>query len=134
MKLRRTISSPRGASQRRAGFTLAEVLAALVFMAILIPVAVSGLRVANLAGQVSLRRAAAARVGERVLNELIVTGQTKQSAASGTFAEGAQEYHWDMRLEPWLENNLRLLTVKVTFPVQGQNHDVSLSTVVDTTQ
>lgn len=134
MKFRRTTSRPRGASRRRAGFTLAEVLAALVFMAILIPVAVSGLRVANLAGLVSLRRAAAARVGERVLNELIVTGQTKQSAASGNFTEGVQEYHWDMRLEPWLENNLRLLTVKVTFPVQGQNHDVSLSTVVDTTQ
>ena len=134
MKFRRTSSRLRCANRPTAGFTLAEVLAALVFMAILIPVAVSGLRVANLAGQVSLRRAAAARVGERVLNELIVTGQTRQSAANGTFTEGAQEYHWDMRLEPWLENNLRLLTVQVTFPVQGQNHDVSLSTVVDTTQ
>ena len=134
MKFRRTSSTPRCADRHTAGFTLAEVLAALVFMAILIPVAVSGLRVANLAGQVSLRRAAAARVAERVLHELIVTGQTKQSAANGTFTEGVQEYHWDMRLEPWLENNLRLMTVQVTFPVQGQNHDVSLSTVVDTTQ
>src|SRR2546427_2640107 len=39
--------------RKHAGaFTLAEVLAALAFMAIVIPVAVNGLRVANRAGQV----------------------------------------------------------------------------------
>ena len=53
----------------RAGFTLAEVLAALVFMAIVVPVAVEGLRVANLAGQVGQRKTVAARVADRVLNE-----------------------------------------------------------------
>src|SRR5436190_13357159 len=54
-------------------FTLAEVLAALAFMAIVIPVAVNGLRVANLAGQVGQRKAVAARIAERVLNEYTTT-------------------------------------------------------------
>src|ERR1051325_2433688 len=65
------------------GFTLAEVLAALAFMAIVIPVAVQGLRVASLAGQVGQRKAVAGRIAERVLNELSVTGQLQGSGTSG---------------------------------------------------
>jgi len=109
------------------------VLAALVFMAIVIPVAIQGLRVANLAGQVGARKAAAARVAERVLNEALITGQWQQSAQSGILAEGYQEYHWDLRVEPWSEGDLRLMTVQVIYPVQGQDYEVRLSTLLDTT-
>src|SRR6187401_1688498 len=49
----------KSAKRVRAAFTLVEVLAALAFMAIVIPVAVDGLRVANLAGQVGQRKAVA---------------------------------------------------------------------------
>ena len=117
----------------RGGFTLAEVLAALVFMAIVIPVAVQGLRVANLAGQVGERKAVAIRVAERALNELVVTRQWQTSAQNGSTQEGPVQYRWVMRLEPWNQGALRLLTVQVTFPVQGQDYDVRLSTLVDTT-
>ena len=64
----RTLLAKRG----RGAFTLAEVLAALAFMAIVIPVAIQGLRIANLAGQVGQRKAAAGRIAERVLNEWII--------------------------------------------------------------
>jgi type II secretory pathway pseudopilin PulG len=117
----------------RGGFTLAEVLAALVFMAIVIPVAVQGLRVANLAGQVGERKAVAIRIAERALNELVVTRQWQTSAQNGSTQEGPVPYRWVMRLEPWNQGALRLLTVQVTFPVQGQDYDVRLSTLVDTT-
>ena len=48
-----------GVNFRRAGFTLAEVLAALAFMAIVIPVAVQGLRIASRA----LKRDRGAKAG-----------------------------------------------------------------------
>jgi type II secretory pathway pseudopilin PulG len=134
MKFKRTSYKAPVVKRACAGFTLAEVLAALVFMAIVIPVAVQGLRVANLAGQVGVRKAAAARVAERVLNEALVTGQWQQAVQSGTFAEGYQEYRWDLRVEPWTEGNLRLMTVQVMYPVQGQDYEVRLSTLLDTTQ
>jgi type II secretory pathway pseudopilin PulG len=125
---------PSSAAKRwQAGFTLAEVLAALMFMAIVIPVAVEGLRVANLAGQVGERKAAAARIAERVLNELVVTGQWQTSTQGGTLQEGPQQYRWTVRAETWNQGALRLLTVEVTFPVQGRDYDVRLSTLVDTT-
>jgi type II secretory pathway pseudopilin PulG len=130
MKCKTQSSSP-AAKRSRAGFTLAEVLAALLFMAIVIPVAVQGLRVASLSGVVGQRKAEAARIAERVLNELVVTRQWQSSAQNGIIYEEPVEYRWSMRLEPWNHNILRLLTVQVTYPVQGQEYDVSLSTVVD---
>ena len=124
-------------SNRRhcAAFTLAEVLAALVFMAIVIPVAVQGLHVASRAGSVSVRKAVGARIAESKLNELVVTGQWQSSAQKGTIQEGSQSYSWQLQSEPWAEDGaMRLLTVHVNVPVQGQDYDVHVSTLVDATQ
>jgi hypothetical protein len=120
-----------GGSQRQcAGFTLAEVLAALVFMAIVIPVTVQGVRVANLAGQVGARKAIAIRVAERVLNEHLVTGQLQATAQGGTIQEGVYEFQWNVRVEPWtVDVTLNLATVEVTYQVQGQEYKVDLSTL-----
>lgn len=106
-------------------------MAALLFMVIVIPVAVHGLRIANLAGEVGQRKAVAARVAEKTLNELKITGQLQNSGQSGVVQQGVQEYRWTMRIEPWPEDTMRLVTVQVTFPVQGRDYDVSLSTLVD---
>ena len=134
MRLRPTPSKRRAAKARSlGGFTLAEVLAALLFMAIVIPVAVEGLRVANLAGQVGTRKAVAARIGDNVINDLIATGQFTRSPQQGTVLEGTYEYTWETRLDTWSLGTLKLLTVQVNFPVQGQDYDVRLSTLVDTT-
>ena len=114
-----------------AAFTLVEVLAALTLMAIVIPVAVQALRIANLAGQVGQRKAVAARVAGRVLNELIVTGQSRGTTQNGVVQEGAQQYQWSMRSEPWPQDAMRLVTVQVTFPVQGRDYNVQLSTLMD---
>lgn len=115
----------------RAAFTLVEVLAALAFMAIVIPVAVDGLRIANLAGQVGQRKAAAARIADRMLNELAVTGQFQSPTQSGTVQEGVTAFQWSMRSEPWPMDSMRLVTVQVNFPVQGREYNVRLSTLVD---
>src|ERR1051325_1427756 len=119
------------ASRGRAAFTLVEVLAALLFMAIVIPAAVEGLRVANLAGQVGQRKAVAARIAERMLNELMVSGQLRSTTQKGVVQEGTQQFQWDLRSEPWSQDAMRLVTVQVTFPVQGRDYDVQLSTLVD---
>jgi type II secretory pathway component PulJ len=116
----------------KSGFTLAEVLAAMLFMAIVIPVAVAGLRIASHAGQVGSRKAAACRVADRVLNEALVTGQLQKSSQSGSVREGEIEYQWSITLEPSGLDTLSLATVEVTYPARGQNYDVTLSTLVAT--
>ena len=131
MRFKPSHHKSRAASARRA-FTLVEVLAALAFMAIVIPVAVHGLQVANRAGQVGLRKATAARLAERVLNESLVTGQFRTTSSSGVIQEGAQQYQWQMRTEVWPASTMRVVTVLVTFPVQGREYEVHLSTLADT--
>lgn len=118
--------------RRRAAFTLAEVLAALLFMAIVIPVALEGLRIASLAGQVGERKAAAARVAERVLNELAVTGAAPGGNDSGTILEGQHEYQWTVQSAAWVEDNaLQETTVRVVYFVQGREYEVTVSTLTE---
>jgi type II secretion system protein I len=125
----------RSSDASRGGFTLAEVLAALVFMAIVIPVALQGMQIASRAGAVAERKALAARLAERKLNELIVTGGWQSSSVKGTIQEGWQTYDWNLETESWVEDgSMRMLSVRVTVPVQGQKYDVRISTLVDATQ
>ena len=131
MKLKTGQRLPIVAKRDCRAFTLVEVLAALAFMAIVIPVAVDGLRVASLAGQVGERKATASRIAERVLNELLVTGQYRSATQKGVVQEDSREYQWSMRSEPWTLGAMRLVTVEVTYPVQGRDYDVRLSTLAD---
>lgn len=133
MRFRPTRLPSSGAKRRQAAFTLAEALAALVFLAIVIPVAVHGLQVANLAGQVAERKAVATRLADRLLNELLVTGQWQQAASSGTVEEGLREFRWQLLTQNWDRDALKLLTMRVSYLVQGRDYEVRLSTLVDGT-
>lgn len=125
---------PRNASRRGPdveAFTLAEVLAALLFMAIVIPVALQAMRVAGRAGELAERKREAARVAEKILNESIVTTNWNKSALSGTVLEADREYKWQLRSESWSQTDMRLLSVQVEFPVQGQDYSVEMSTLAN---
>lgn len=124
---------PTGARRRADAFTLAEVLAALVFMAIVIPVAMQGLNIASRAGAVAERKREAVRVAERLLNENIVTTNQMQSAQSGVVHELDRDYRWTLRTERWAtDSTMQLMSVEVTYPVQGKDYEVELSTLVQT--
>ena len=143
-----------------AAFTLAEVLAALLFMGIVIPVAVQALRIASLAGEVARRKAEAARVAERVLNECILLTNYFQASQRGVVTEGTREFEWTIQSEAWNQTMtnqipasgtsgqmaggqpivnqmasgqvpMTLLTVEVRYPVQNQEYSVRLSTLVN---
>jgi type II secretory pathway pseudopilin PulG len=125
----------RSASRNAANaFTLAEVLAALLFMAIVIPVAMQGLRISSRAGALAERKREAGRVAERVLNESIVMTNWNKSALSGTIIEGDRDYRWSLRSESWTASAMQLLSVQVTFPVQGEDHTVELTTLANPPQ
>jgi len=88
-------------------------------------------QLANKVGQVGERKAVAARVAERVLNELLVTGGVQQTFQKGIVSEGERSYEWNMRSEPWSQDAMNLITVTVVYAVQGQDYEVSLSTLFD---
>lgn len=123
--------------RRRAdsGFTLAEVLAALLFLAIVIPAAVEALHVASLAGEVAARKSEAARVTDRVLSESIVTTNW-MARQSGTISEGVLDFRWIVTSRSWTQLSpaqssmpMQLVTAQVTYSAQGKDYSVSLSTL-----
>jgi type II secretory pathway pseudopilin PulG len=122
--------------KRSAGFTLVEVLAALTFMAVVIPVAIAAMHVAGLSGVVAQRKAVAARIADRVLNENVVTSGSGALAQNGTVIENGQTFRWVLNEEEWpvsmvSTSALQVLNADVTFSVQGQDYSVRLSTLVN---
>ena len=65
---------------------------------------------------------------------MIVTSQWKESVQRGTVVEGPYQYRWQMRNEPWDKEAIRLVSIQVTFAIQGRDYDVRLSTPRMTSQ
>jgi type II secretory pathway pseudopilin PulG len=136
MRLRVTNHQSRVTFQESA-FTLAEVLAALLLMAILIPVALEGLSIAGRAGEVAARKDQAALVADRILNEQIVATNWNTAVQNGTVRQGILDFRWTLRNDPWTvdlsQNSMRVLSVEVTFAARGQDYSVKMATLVDST-
>ncbi len=142
---RRGVAATLSATGRRryvSAFTLAEVLAAMLFLAIVIPVAVEALHISSLAGEVAARKGAAARIADRVLNESLVTTNWSSSGQSGTVSEGAIDYRWTLSAQNWpqAQNSasalnsmitMEMLTAQVTFQAQGKDYSVKLNTLAN---
>ncbi len=130
-----TSKSPGRGRRAEGGFTLAEVLAALLFLAIVIPVAVEVLQVASLSGEVAARKSEAARVADRILSGSLVTTNW-QGLQSGTVSEGILDFRWKVSSQLWSQLPagqtawpLQLVTAEVTYSAQGKDYSVSLSTL-----
>lgn len=115
----------------QCAFTLAETLAALVFLAIVIPVAVAALHVASGAGEIAARKGEAGRVADRILNESLVMTNWSSGPQNGTIIEGADEFHWTLSSQNWPQDPMELLTAQVTFSTQGREYSVKMSTLAN---
>ena len=112
-----------------AGFTFAEVLAALAIMAIVLPVAIEGMRLANRAGVVAQRKGVAVQLADGLLNEMIAMDSWQGTDQSGTFGQDREGYRWKLFNENWGSEAVRLVTVEVIYLVQNQEYSVRLSTL-----
>jgi Tfp pilus assembly protein PilV len=116
-----------------AGFTLVEVLAAMLFMAIVIPAIAEGMSIAHRASVVAVRTREASQLADRILSEMVVTGDWVDGDQDGDFEPDYHGYHWTMTTDAWSDNDseevMRLVTVVVDFSVQGRTFTVDLSTL-----
>jgi type II secretory pathway pseudopilin PulG len=133
MNLISTIAPRRSAKKRQRGFTLVEALIAVMFMAIVIPVALSALRTASMAGEAGQRRLVAARIGNRVLNNLKVQNQLQTGGGQrGLEQENGVAYVWTEKNTIWTADALARMiqaTVSVQYNVAGRPCTVELSTL-----
>ncbi len=116
-------------NRRRAAYTLAETLAALLFLAIVIPAAVEALHIASRAGTVAARRGVAARIAARVLTESVLYTNQDSGSQTGLVSEGPVDYRWTLTRQTWIQDAVPLLTAEVRFSAQGQESAVRISTL-----
>lgn len=103
----------------------------MLFMAIVIPVTIEGLTIANRAGMVAERKRVAAQLADSMLTETVVTGQWRTGDQAGNFGEDHPGFRWELKSTGWTEEAMRLVTVWVWFKVQEKDYEVHLSTLVD---
>jgi len=103
----------------------------MVFVAIVIPAIVQGLTLANRAGAVAERQRLAVQLADRLLSELIVTNSWRTSESEGDFGESWPGFRWTLTDQPWSEDDMVELSVEVFFEVQGREHSVYLTTLVE---
>jgi prepilin-type N-terminal cleavage/methylation domain-containing protein len=131
-------------SARRRAFTLVEVLAAIVLIAIVLPVAMHGISLAARAASMAKHRSTAAQLGSSKLQEIVATGQWETSSnLSGDFSlEGPdyQDYTWVAQVQQWNQRGvspqdiqpqtLSELDLKVIWKSRGQEQFLTFSTLV----
>lgn len=131
-----------GARPRRSrarAFTLVEVLATLMLIAIALPVIMRGVSVASRAASSARRRNEACALAESKLNELIATNLWQTSGMQGDFSqEGWPDYTWTSQVQQWGQplgasssNIVQELDVQVSWTYgAGQQQTVTVSTLV----
>ncbi len=127
------------ARRRRRGFTLIEVLAALMLLAIALPVVMQGITLASSAGSLAKRRTEAGGLAESKLNELVATNAWQSNSLSGDFGPDWPDYTWTAELLTWSQgqglgtqgsNTVQQLDVHVLWRSGIGQQSVTVSTLV----
>ena len=120
----------RSRRSRRSAFTIVEMLAAMTFLGILLPVLFSALLTASRTGTVAERTTNAMQLGENQLNELTLGGAWSSAESRGDFGTDWPGYRWELTKADWQTGAMTELVIHVFFPVQGGEHEVQMSTLV----
>jgi prepilin-type N-terminal cleavage/methylation domain-containing protein len=120
---------PARGHRRAGGFTFVELLATVVLLGIIMPVAMRTIGLCTrLAGQ-SRKQMEAASLASIKLTELMASGDWVSGAHSGEFTDWPG-YRWTADVSNWTESTVRQLDVTVYWQSQGRERQLMLSTLV----
>ncbi len=127
------MSRPRSNYARTRGFTLVEVLAALMLMAIVLPAVMQGVSLSTAAATAARRRSEAAGLAGSKLAEIVSTGQWQGGGLSGDFGDDWRDYRWEATVQPWSEDTtdagLQQIDLRVSWLFRGRDASVTVSTL-----
>ena len=122
-------------SRERCAFTLVEVLAAILMLGIVLPVAMYGISLATTTAGVARHRTQATTLARAKLDEILTT--VPLQAGTGDFGDRWPEYHWSADVATWdttavdgLSSTVEEVKVRVTWMQRGQQREMALSTLV----
>ena len=116
------------------GFTLPEVLATLVIVGIVLPVAMRGITVSLQAAGEARHKVEAGQLAQQKLNELVLERTNDASfSGSGDFGDEWRGYTWESTGNTASLNttaDVEQIDVTVKWTAQGTERSVTLSTLV----
>lgn len=114
-----------------AGFTFIELLATVVLIAIIMPVAMRSVALCTRLGGQSRNQIEAASLASTKLTELTASGDWKTSDRSGDFGSDWPGYRWTAEVSNWSDSTMSQLDLTVLWDSQGRQRSVTLSTLVN---
>lgn len=131
-----TVGNMRRAFSRTGcgGFTLVEILATFVLIAIILPVAMNGISMAAKLASHAKRRVEAGTLAEQILNEMVLSGDYEDGDQEGEASGDNTDYVWRLEVLDWEEeDSMQQLNMSVTWEnAGGEESAVVLSTLVYT--
>jgi prepilin-type N-terminal cleavage/methylation domain-containing protein len=138
--------TPRTVSRRkrwdqshRTGFTLIEVLVALLLFGIVVPVAMNAIDLATHGGSVARHQAEAATLADAKLAELVAQAQADPTLATaggvnqGDFGPDFPAYRWVLQ-SAQREYDTAEFSLSVLWQDQGADRNVTVTTLIRTQQ
>lgn len=116
--------------RRLGGFTFIELLATVVLIAIIMPVAMHCIALCTRLGGDSRRQIEAASLARAKLTEFTTSQEWESGEKSGEFGTDWPGYRWTADVSNWTDSALRQLDLTVFWQSQGREHSVTLSTLV----
>jgi prepilin-type N-terminal cleavage/methylation domain-containing protein len=117
-------------SAHLGGFTFIELLATVVLIAVIMPVAMRCIGLCTRLGGQSRKQIEAASLASTRLAELITTQDWESGEGRGDFGSDWPGYQWKTTVTNWTDSTARQLDLMVTWQSQGLERAVTLSTLV----
>lgn len=116
--------------RRLGGFTFIELLATVVLIAIIMPVAMRCIGLCTRLGGSARRQIEAASLASTKLTELMTSGDWETGEKRGSFGTDWPGYQWTADVTSWTESTVRQLDLMVSWQSQGRQRTVTLTTLV----
>jgi len=114
---------------RPGGFTFIELLATVVLIAIIMPVAMKSIGLCTTLGGLSRRQIEAASLAKTKMTDLIATGDWENGNQQGDFGKDWPGYTWKASVVNWTDATVRQLDLTVLWESAGRQRSVTLSTL-----
>jgi len=119
------------ASSRRSGrgFSIIEVLATLVLVGLVLPVAVDGILLSLATAGYARNQARAMALAQNIMTEMVAAADYQDAQATGRFEPIGPEYEWTAQWNDWDDPRLMQLTVTVVWQQRSEQREVAVSTL-----
>ena len=113
------------------GFTLIEILAALLLIGLVLPAVMKGISINNILASDSDHKYEALNLAESKLAEVLLEESWQNSSSqSGSFENEYENYQWVIGASDWTQAGIKQIDIFVYWQQRNRQREIKLSTLV----